>query len=71
DLLFHTLEGLANQTPEPSQWEPSGPFMVHRRHLTLLVKALDEMAYMGFPHFMPVDLHNRGINGRRSPKDYP
>ncbi|KAH6848427.1 hypothetical protein B0I37DRAFT_446506 [Chaetomium sp. MPI-CAGE-AT-0009] len=50
-----------------SRWDVLFQAQSHR----LLSNALDSMAHMGFPVFMPLELYNRGISGRRSPKDYP
>jgi hypothetical protein len=71
DLLFHTIEVLAKPAAEPAHRLPSDPLLVHREHLDLLEKALDSMRRMGVPKFMPLDLYNRLINGRRSARDYP
>lgn len=76
--MFHTIENLAavvdpsDQTPPPRQTRgASEPFLVHRRHLELLTKALNSMTHMGFPTFMPLELLGGGISGRRSVRDYP
>jgi hypothetical protein len=71
DLLFQAIEGLAKPAAEPAYRPPSDPFLVHREHLDLLEKALNSMRRMGVPKFMPLDLYNRLINGRRSARDYP
>ncbi|KAK3290390.1 uncharacterized protein B0H64DRAFT_57359 [Chaetomium fimeti] len=80
DTLFHVIEKLAalasaersGQTPSPRETRgASEPFLVHRRHLELLIKALDSMTHMGFPQLLPLEVLVRGISGRRSVKDYP
>jgi hypothetical protein len=78
DVLFQTLEDLAKSAAESTQpapskplREPSGPFLVHRRHLDLLEKALDTMAHMGYGRFASLDVYNRAINGRRPPPGLP
>ncbi|KAH6631247.1 hypothetical protein F5144DRAFT_647669 [Chaetomium tenue] len=80
DILFQTIENLTVLDAEPSDQTPplprqtrgaSEPFLVHRRHLELLTKALNSMTHMGFPMFMPLELMYRGISGRRSVRDYP
>ncbi|AEO67381.1 uncharacterized protein THITE_109854 [Thermothielavioides terrestris NRRL 8126] len=73
DRLFEALERLAPRRdgrPEARRKAPQ-PFLVDRRHLAMLQKALDSMAHLGFPVFMPGNVYNRGINGRRAVKDYP
>jgi hypothetical protein len=70
DVLFQTLEAAVR----PDRQRPpqrSGPFQVHRRHLGMLEKALDDMPHMGFPMFLPVEGYHHAIGGCRSARDYP
>jgi hypothetical protein len=80
DTLFHTIENLAvsasaepsGQTPPPQTTRGNSErFMVTRRHLDLLIKALNSMTHMGFSATLPLEALSRGISGRRSVKDYP
>ncbi|KAK4456898.1 hypothetical protein QBC42DRAFT_320846 [Cladorrhinum samala] len=51
--------------------EPCESLKVKQDHLKSLGRALDLMTHLGFPNFLPVNIYNRGINGRRANADYP
>ncbi|KAL2174230.1 uncharacterized protein P884DRAFT_332299 [Thermothelomyces heterothallicus CBS 202.75] len=77
NLLFRAIEAQVrassdrSQRPSGSSQDRSGPFLVHRRHLDILHRALDSLTHMGFPMFHTVDMYDRAIAGRRSPRNYP
>lgn len=69
NIFFQALEALVKDKKPPTR--RSGPFLVHVRHLDMVIEALDATRHMGFSRFLSGELNHRGIAGRRAVKDYP